>query len=352
MMEEMYLHSEASKPEPRANFSSGDIAARLSQLAPEKLRLVARELKKRRETACSAEPRSTVAASPLVPIRASGSRTPLFLVHPVGGSVMAYHDLARYLAIEQPVYALQNLDSGKQDLLVEDMAFRYIDAIRTVCPVGPYFLGGHSMGGVVAFEMAIQLTAQGQQVSMVVMLDSPVRIIPHMQGQNGHSSLAVELMMLASIIASGQQAEFQGSLAELDALHPEEQINSVFQQLKRQQLVPANLDLTALRAAFTTFLGNLNALEKYKPGNYDGRVVILRAQDTSLDMKGWAEELCDDAAFGWQSHCKQPIAVSFVPGDHMLMNVEPNVRFTGAELQRFLNETRDQAKGHQMESAP
>lgn len=345
------MHSETSKSVPQAKPDDHDIAARVAGFSPEKLRLLSRELKKRKAGIATAPETSGLASSTLVPIRPSGSMLPLFLVHPAGGGIAAYHDLAKYLSSDQPVFALQNLDSGIQPSRIEDMAALYIEAIRIVCPNGPYVLGGSSLGGVVAFEMAVQLRAQQRQVSLVAMLDSPARITPHMHGQNGHSPLAVELVMFASIIASGRQMEFRMRLEDLDRLQTEDQVTCVLDQLRQQQLVPTDLSLSVFRAALTAFVNNINALEKYVPGSYDGRVAIVRAMDISPDMRASAGEICDDPAFGWQAHCHQPITVRFVPGDHVLMNLEPDIRLTAAELQCFLNEAKDEARENRMEAA-
>ena len=260
---------------------------------------------------------------------------------------MAYHDLAKYLAAEQPVYALQNHDSDNHDsdnqedygsLSIEKMGARYVEAIRAVRPDGPYLLGGASMGGTLAFEMALQLSAQGQEVALVAMLDTPARVIPHMRGLEAYSPLAVELNLMASIIASGQAKEFKMQLSDLNRLGPAEQVDCVVQKLREQQLVPANLSPSSFQAALVTFTKNLNALEGYVPRSYSGQVVILRATEVSPNMKETAAELCDDPAFGWQAHCAQPVAVRWVPGDHARMNMEPNVGVVGAELQRCIEE--------------
>jgi thioesterase domain-containing protein len=339
------VQSEASKMAETVGPEDTNIPARVAGLSPEKLRLLARAIKNRNAGIARQPGVSGIPISPLVPIRPSGPLSPLFLVHPVGGGVIAYHDLAKYLRIEQPVYALQNLDSGNQDerdsLCIEDMAARYIEAIQTVRPHGPYMLGGSSMGGAVAFEMAVQLNAQKQHVSLVAMLDTPARIIPHMQGQERYTRLAVELELLASIIASGRQKRFQLRLAELDLLHPEEKIKYVFNRLQQEQLVPASLSFSAFNAALKAMIKNLDAFEKYVPGTYDGHVAMIRAADVSPDMKESVGDLCADAGFGWQKHCLQPVTVRFVAGDHVLINLEPNVRFTGAELQRLLDEARE-----------
>ena len=109
-------------------------------------------------------PRSSV-----VPLQPGGSKLPLFLVHPAGGHVFPYLRLAQLLGADQPCYGLQarGLEDGQEPhARIEDMAAYYIEALRTVQPTGPYLLGGWSMGGVVAFEMAQQLHAQGQQVAL------------------------------------------------------------------------------------------------------------------------------------------------------------------------------------------
>src|SRR5690606_37216807 len=106
--------------------------------------------------------------APLVPIRTGGTRTPLFLAHAVGGNVLNYQHLAKKLPADQPVYGLQaiGLDGHTPPLQrVEDMARRYVAEIRQVQPQGPYRLAGGSMGGIIAFEMAQQLVAAGQQVA-------------------------------------------------------------------------------------------------------------------------------------------------------------------------------------------
>jgi aryl carrier-like protein len=114
------------------------------------------------------------AAGSLVPLRAGDARRPLFFVHPSGGSVHWYNELARCLAPDQPFYGLQAIgldDSGPIHERIEDMAAHYVRALRERQPVGPYQLGSWSMGVAVAFEMAQQLLAQGQEVRLLAMLD-------------------------------------------------------------------------------------------------------------------------------------------------------------------------------------
>jgi amino acid adenylation domain-containing protein len=113
--------------------------------------------------------------SSLVAIQPLGSKPPFFCVHAAAGNVLFYSDLARHLGSDQPFYGLQaqGLD-GDEDPYnrVEEMASHYIDEIRTVQPKGPYLLGGLSFGGVLAYEMAQQLRAQGEKVGLLVLFDT------------------------------------------------------------------------------------------------------------------------------------------------------------------------------------
>jgi amino acid adenylation domain-containing protein len=109
--------------------------------------------------------------SVLLPIRARGDGPTLFCVHPGGGLSWGYMPLARYVPEDFRLYALQAraLD-GTTELpsSIRDMAADYIGQIKTVQPAGPYLLLGHSFGGIVAHEMAVQLREAGEDVAIVV----------------------------------------------------------------------------------------------------------------------------------------------------------------------------------------
>ncbi len=111
----------------------------------------------------------------LVPIQPHGDKKPLFLVHGAGGNVLLYRPLAKYLGPENPLYGLQSqgLDGESEPLkTIEEMADFYLQEILLTQPKGPYYLGGYCLGGTIAYEMAQRLTARGEQVNMVAMLDT------------------------------------------------------------------------------------------------------------------------------------------------------------------------------------
>jgi amino acid adenylation domain-containing protein len=114
--------------------------------------------------------------SSLVPIQPHGSRPPLFCVHGGAGTVLMFHDLARHLGDDQPLYGLQmrGLYGGAPPhTRVEDMAAHYLQEIRAVQPRGPYRLGGYCFGGLVAYEMAQRLLRQGESVALLALFNAP-----------------------------------------------------------------------------------------------------------------------------------------------------------------------------------
>ena len=110
----------------------------------------------------------------LVAIQPGGTNTPLFMVPGVGGNVLSFAHLSNLLGPDQPFYGTQSrgLDGTEEPFrCIEDMARAYIGEIREIQPKGPYMLGGACMGGVVAFEMAQQLAASGEEVAVLALIE-------------------------------------------------------------------------------------------------------------------------------------------------------------------------------------
>jgi amino acid adenylation domain-containing protein len=111
--------------------------------------------------------------SPLVRIR-GGAGTPFFCVHPIGGNVLTFKNLSEHMT-GRPFYGLQARGLSHDEhphTSIDDMAVDYLKYVRLVQPSGPYFLGGYSAGGLVAFEMARLLQESGEKVDLIVLFDS------------------------------------------------------------------------------------------------------------------------------------------------------------------------------------
>ncbi len=148
-----------------------DYLSQVAALSPQRRALLRHWLQARRQEGDGA----ARSASMLVPLRAQGSRPPLFLPHPAGGQVVAYYPLLAALSPEQPLHGVQSRALGGR--LPEygnlwDMADAYTRAIREHQPEGPYRLLGWSLGGVLAHAMAWVLEQQGQEVAFVGLVDA------------------------------------------------------------------------------------------------------------------------------------------------------------------------------------
>ncbi len=111
----------------------------------------------------------------VVPIQERGDRPPFFCIHDGNGQVLNYRELARHVGEEQPFFGLQCLGLNGEEVpfvRIDEMAAHYVREIRKVQPVGPYYLGGYSFGGRVAYVMAQQLMAAGEAVAFLGLIDS------------------------------------------------------------------------------------------------------------------------------------------------------------------------------------
>jgi amino acid adenylation domain-containing protein len=250
--------------------------------------------------------------SSLVPIQTRGTRPPLFLVHGVGGGVMTFRELALCLAPEQPLYGLQALGlDGKRKPLerVEDMAAHYIEDIRSVQNKGPYYLGGLSFGGMVALEMAEQLERQGEEVALVALFDTfPGREQSH--------------------------AELLAKLARMPA--PERAQYVARRTIKAWRVSGRRLYRYFLPAAIKEVQRACHrASRSYDPPVWNGKVTLFRPTEKSL--RG-----VDDETAGWGAWARGGVDVFQVPGGHVSMLKQPNVRILAGFLKKCLLQSQAQ----------
>jgi len=263
--------------------------------------------------------------SSLVAIQPGGSKRPLFLVHPAGGHVFPYVHLAQLLGPDQPCYGLQarGLEDGQDPhTRIEDMATHYIQALQAVQPTGPYLLGGWSMGGVIAFEMAQQLHAQGQQVALLALLDG--RIPTHNETFPEENAEAISLV----------ERYFGISFAPMEplaTLSNDGQLAFVLEQAKSAGLVPAELDVSQARRFVEHLRSDVRATQNYGLHLYPGRVTLFKASET---LAGTSPDL----TFGWSEWASEGVEVHVVPGNHANLIYEPHVEVLAEKLTACLNQ--------------
>ena len=272
--------------------------------------------------------------SSLVALQPGGSKRPLFLVHPAGGHVFPYVHLAQLLGPEQPCYGLQSrgVEVGQDPhTRIEDMAAYYIEAMQTVQPTGPYLLGGWSMGGVVAFEMAQQLGAQGQLVALLALLDgripTPDTTFPE---QNEEAISLVERYFGISF----------GPVESMAELPEDEQLAVMLDEAKSAGLVPEELDVAQARRFVMLLRNDLRATQNYELHSYPGCITFFKANET-------LEGTSADPTMGWSDWARGGVDVHIVPGNHANLMYEPHVEVLAQKLTACLDQAQSAAPaGH------
>jgi amino acid adenylation domain-containing protein len=278
---------------------------------------------------------SALRSSPLIALRSAGSRPPFYCVHPVGGSVLCYLDLSRALGSDQPFYGLQSPGlegEGEVYTCIEDMASRYIQEIRSVQPEGPYFLGGWSLGGVVAFEMASQLKGLGEQVALLALIDSyaPANDRDLSRLENDAELIGMFLRDFRGRLG-GEMPESYDDLKgkDIDWL-----LQYLLSESKALGVLPPGAGLEEIRRLLNVFRANMNALKGYRPNAYFDRVTLFRAEISSRNLLA-------DHTSGWEGLTDNPIEVHLIPGNHYTMVTRPNVQTLAAKLDLCLRREQD-----------
>ncbi len=266
------------------------------------------------------ENRAPASWSSLVAIQPGGSRPPLYCVHAQGSEALEYRVFAQYLGPDQPLYGLspRGLDGRlPPDDRVEDMAAHYVAEIREAQPEGPYYLGGWSFGGVIAFEMARQLQAAGQAVGLLSLFDTysrvPVRSTRPTRLRFIWQRLQFHVGALSRLEPAGRSRYLsrKGTSAlawsrwQLRGLYP-----SLVASVRRS--VPTAYD--RVRAA------NWRAAQTYVPKPYEGCLTLFRATGMGLASS-------DDPYLGWGDVPGVDIEVIEIPGVHRsILREEEDIR--------------------------
>ena len=262
--------------------------------------------------------------SPLVPIEKSGNLTPFFLIHPVGGNVLCYADLARHLGNDRPIYGLQSpgLYGNSEPLTsIEDMAACYIKAIQTIQPQGPYYLGGWSLGGVIAWSMAQQLKKSGEEVSLLALIDSYAPTVLQSTEETDKT-----MLMKAFAEDLGRLYETELLIADKDFQSGswEGQLQQILERAKQENILPPEIDIQQMGQIFQVFQANLQAMYDYQPQPYDGQVVLFCALDEGLVQ-------------GWHNLAVGRLDTYTIPGDHYTMLREAQVHILATQLNACLS---------------
>jgi thioesterase domain-containing protein/acyl carrier protein len=291
------------------------------------------------------EQESSTSWASLVAVQPDGSKPPFFGIHGALANVLMYRNLVPYLGPDQPVYGLQaqGLD-GQQSphTRVEEMAAHYITEIRTVQPEGPYYLGGVSFGGLVAFEMAQQLHADGQEVALLALFNTDFprhpKYMPHAKPFRRKVDPFIETV--------------ERHLDDLKQLKTKKYILTKMKGIRRRIKSrlwrisdEPNLDAENVDAFPSPIIGKIwnacvQAERNYVPQIYPGRITFFWAGETPILAY-------HDTRLGWSEVAAGGLEVHVVPGDHGSMRREPHVKTLGGKLAACLRRTQATTSGGQ-----
>ncbi|MEH2138510.1 non-ribosomal peptide synthetase [Nostoc sp.] len=295
-----------------------------------------------------------LACSPLVQIQPNGSNPPFFCVHPIFGVVFPYYELAHQLGNNQPFYGLQpiGLDGETPLNRIEDMASHYIEALRSVQPKGPYFIGGWSFGGWVAFEMAQQLQNSGEEVALVAVLDTIAPIKSNLPSLSNTFKFILTTVIpymwpffldyLRLITASNKNRDnsLTSGLTNFKKLMRSLKTN-LFSQFIQKEDVTADLiseeaklrlvSESAIVPMLRVFYANSQAVLNYVPQVYSKRINLFRTKVQLNIAEG-------EPSMGWDQLAVGGTEIHHIPGNHLTMLRKPHIQVLAAELRACIEE--------------
>lgn len=268
----------------------------------------------------------------LVALQETGTLAPLYCVHPAGGTVSCYRELSRSLGSERPFHAFGTPLEAEvaRHGSVQELAATYIAELRRQQPQGPYQLSGWSFGGLVAFEMALQLTAAGEQVPLLALFSSYL-----IDAQGPKRALRLRDFALEFLNERGLDLRALdtpgGAQGDPRGLGRKALMYQALARAKAAGVVAADLDFAAFRRLMVRqrlrFRAHVQIGRRYQPGGRLPRMLLFDATDRSLDGQGpfapW-----DDFVADIERHES--------PGNHFTMLRAPNLDSLVTVLQRHL----------------
>jgi amino acid adenylation domain-containing protein len=260
----------------------------------------------------------------LVPIREDGSSPPLFISHGLGSHLLLFRELADELGGDQPVYGIQlgaPTNSKVGELSLEAIAARNVVEICAIDPVGPYYLAGHSLGGLLVFEIAAQLLRKGKEIGLLALLDCALQ-----EGQRANNTVPVEAISLRDLSLRWRK--------KFSRLFESGFITTTWRKVLYNQLM---FKIWLLRRTYSqgSFHPQLFGMDPYialfaeryepQPITLDG--VLMVADD---------EVVSESVGRGWSRFLLGQLTVQKVPGSHQTIFSAPNVAILARELARRL----------------
>jgi amino acid adenylation domain-containing protein len=269
-------------------------------------------------------------SSSIVPLHEEGSKPPLFMIAGVGGHVFTFHKFARLLGEDQPVYGVKAIGVDGTTIppdTIEGMAAHYVKEIMELRPHGPYLLSGFSIGAIVAYEVAVQLRALGHEVGAVVVFDMFApgypRKLPRLQ------RLWLHFRTFLSLGLGEKKAYIEERLDKIRV-----RVRHWLGQDIRNAPEIKGVEGFSQDNLKRVWVALVTAQQRYHPHKqFDGKVVLFKAEEGFK----WAATILDDPLFGWGQWALGGVKTQMVPGTHMEIFHDKNIRLVAQQLLDILN---------------
>ena len=269
----------------------------------------------------------------IVPYRKSGTKPPFFCLPGVGGNVLSLRGLATAMSNDQPFYCLQakGLDGSDPLRSVEEAAEFYIREMRAIQPKGPYFIGGASFGGSIAFEMARNLREQGEEIGLLALIDAynfaygrtrPKTIQFYENARFFRRRLTYHIKKMRDVplrdrvhYLSRRAKSARHYLSQLIAVTGGESLNEVLVEGLVQRVGD---DAGVMKERLNRVTeASIDAARTYRPQYYGGEITLFKASE-QLDSPD------NDDALGWIPFASK-VHVIEIQGNHDNICSQPRV---------------------------
>jgi enterobactin synthetase component F len=255
--------------------------------------------------------------SPL-PIKSSGTDSPLFCIHPALGLSWGYAGLLRHLSKATPVYGIQATGlrhAARLPESIEEMAEEYLLQIKRIQPLGPYRLLGWSFGGLVAHAIAEKLQAENEIVSFLCMLDSYPYKLGYQQPKNEADIVRAALLFLGYDLSTLEKLPInKEELASLLWRDYDDSSISVVQDIQKSQA-------DIMDRVQTIIENNLALAGRFKPGKVDADLLFFVAEESANGLMG---NILENQSNAWASRITGKIETHRIPCRHQdMLDSEP-----------------------------
>lgn len=261
----------------------------------------------------------------IVILSRGGDATPLFCIHGGDGGVLFYRSLAALMPPEIPLHAIESLELGNsgpiESCSIEETAAGYIRGLRAIQPQGPYRLAGYSFGGVVAHEMACQLTRDGHAVEFVGLFDTHNPAAPER-----NYTMAERLRVFwqqHSAVPVWRRLKLVGARLS-EGVRTNRRVKAETEAAQRSGPAEPYSDLRRVQVR----QNNWRAMQAYRPQTYAGSITLFKASAIGDKVERPAD-------YGWAGLADGGLDIVLLPGEHLTLFAPENI----ATLAQVLTES-------------